>query len=57
MQKKPAAFGSGFFAKGFLERREVEKRINGVELRWLTASTAFLIVRIINIFERQINEL
>ena len=41
-QKKPAAISSGLFAKGYLERREVEKRFYGLEIQRLTASAVFL---------------
>jgi len=37
-------FVTGFSAKGFLERREVEKRIYGVERKRLTASATFLLL-------------
>ena len=56
MRKIPLPEAAGRFAKGYLERREVEKRIVVLEKQRLTASAAFLAFIIIPGFEQLITE-
>ena len=54
--EKTAAHGSGFFAKGYLERREVEKGVLHQKQR-ITACRRLCIFRIPEVFELPVTEL